>query len=138
MIKRTTAISAAAVAFAAMSGPATAQNRGFQPGLSFLDLNGDGQIAAEEIANEQERLFLAIDVNADGMISVDEFRRNGRLLLALNVTTFFDMMDVDGNKSLAIEEILQPAARWLGRYDSDADGALSIEEITAARLGTGN
>ena len=75
---------------------------------------------------------------ADLRISVDEFRRNGRLLLALNVTTFFDMMDVDGNKNLSIEEILQPAARWLGRYDTDADGALSLEEITAARLGTGN
>jgi Ca2+-binding EF-hand superfamily protein len=113
-------------------------DRATQQTLRILDLDQDGSVAAAEIADEQARLFAAIDVNADGAISVDEFRRNGRLLLALNVTTFFDMMDVDGDGQLSSSEVSSPAQRWLSRYDADGSGSLSEEEIRAARLGIGN
>ena len=103
--------------------------------MQIFDVDGDERVTATEIAEEQERLFGAIDVNGDGLLSVDEFRRNGRLLLALNVTTFFDLMDVNGNNELDLGEITQPGARWTQRYDADADGALNADELRAARLG---
>lgn len=113
-------------------------DRAAQSTLRILDLDGDGQVSSGEISDEQIRMIAAIDVNGDGVLSVDEFRRNGRLLIALNVTTFFDMMDVNGDRQLDEAEIVQPAQRWVARYDANADGVLDVDEIVAARLGIGN
>ncbi len=133
------------LAVIASASAASAQQPSFGPGdravqsaMRLLDIDGDEKIAGSEITDEQQRILTAIDVNGDGLISVDEFRRNGRLLLALNVTTFFDMMDVDGDGQLSVDEVTQPAARWVARYDADADGALSADELRAARLGISN
>ena len=101
--------------------------------INLLDFNGDGAVSQAEIAAEQGRLFAAADVDGDGSLSVAEFRRRGSLILALNATTFFDMMDTDGDATLALDEITGPAARWVARYDVDASGALDREEIEAAR-----
>ena len=127
-----------AAAQAQETGPRRPGDRIVHETLRILDLNGDGVVGADEVADEQRRLFTAIDVNGDGAISVDEFRRNGRLLLVLNVTTFFDMMDTNGDRQLDSLEVTLPAKRWVTRYDADGDGTLSTEEIRAARLGISN
>jgi len=106
--------------------------------MLILDLNRDGVIERGEIASEQDRMFAAADINGDGALSVDEFRRNGRLLLALNVTTFFDMLDSNGDGTLDAAEVKQPAGRWVARYDADGNGSLSIDEVRAARMGISN
>lgn len=112
--------------------------RAVQSTMRLFDTDGDEMVGGSEIADEQKRIITAIDINGDGTVSVDEFRRNGRLLLALNVTTFFDMMDINGDGQLSVEEVTMPASRWVARYDADADGALSADELRAARLGISN
>ena len=103
--------------------------------IGLLDADGDGNVSAEEIAAEQSRLFSAIDFDGNGLISAEEFRRRANLLLSLNTTTLFDMMDADGDQNLALDEINQPSARWVKRYDTNGDGLLDAEEIRTARVG---
>ena len=97
--------------------------------IENFDTDGDGLVSAVEITEEQQRLFIASDVDGDGTLSVNEFRRRGQLFQALNATTLFDLMDVDGNQTLAGPEIFDPSSRWFARYDSDGDGKLNANEI---------
>ena len=78
-------------------------------------------------------------MNGDGKLSVDEFRRRGRWFQKLQTTTLFDLMDADGDQSLTAEEIANPSARWFKRYDKDADGGVTGEEVPYFnRRGRGN
>ena len=122
-----------------MSGPAIAQsaNSAMTGGddasvsrtFSLLDTDGDGKISLAEIRAEQARLIAAADLNGDGKLSVDEFRRRGWWFQKLQTTTLFDLMDADGYRSLTAEEIANPSARWFKRYDKDADGGVTAEEV---------
>ncbi len=48
-------------------------------------------------------------------------------------------MDADGDQSLTAEEIANPSARWFKRYDKDADGGVTGEEVPHFnRRGRGN
>jgi hypothetical protein len=80
-----------------------------------FDTDGDGLVSAVEITEERQRLFTASDVDGDGALSVNEFRRRGRLFQALNATTLFDLMDVDGIQTFAGPEIFYPSRRWFAR-----------------------
>ena len=105
------------------------QSRHIEGFVEDFDTNGDGLVSVVEITEEQQRLFTASDVDGDGALSVNEFRRRGRLFQALNATTLFDLMDVDGNQTLAGPEIFDPSRRWFARYDTDGDGKLNADEI---------
>lgn len=107
--------------------------------FSLLDTDGDGKISLAEIRAEQARLIAAADLNGDGKLSVDEFRRWGWWFQKLQTTTLFDLMDADGDQSLTAEEIANPSARWFKRYDKDADGGVTGEEVPHFnRRGRGN
>ena len=97
--------------------------------IAHLDTDGDGLVSVVEITEEQQRLFTYSDVDGDGTLSVDEFRRRGRLFQALNTTTLFDLLDVDGSQALAGPEIFDPSKRWFARYDTDGDGKMNADEI---------
>lgn len=97
--------------------------------FSLLDTNGDGKISLDEIRAEQARLIAAADLDGDGKLSVDEFRRRGWWFQKLHTTTLFDLMDANGDQSLTADEIANPSARWFKRYDKDADGGVTTEEV---------
>lgn len=107
------------------SGDSASVSRTF----SLLDTNGDGKISLDEIRAEQARLIAAADLNGDGKLSVDEFRRRGWWFQKLHTTTLFDLMDANGDQSLTADEIANPSARWFKRYDKDADGGITTEEV---------
>lgn len=123
-------------AAAALAFPAAAQQGGpdraeQQPPRSFrmLDTNGDGKVTVAEITAEQERLLGAADLDGDGKLSVDEFRRRGWWFQQLQTTTLFDLMDTNGDRTLTAEEIASPTARWFKRYDANADGGMTVDEV---------
>jgi len=107
------------------SGDSASVSRTF----SLLDTNGDGKISLDEIRAEQARLIAAADLDGDGKLSVDEFRRRGWWFQKLHTTTLFDLMDANGDQSLTADEIANPSARWFKRYDKDADGGVTTEEV---------
>ena len=39
------------------------------------------------------------------------------------------MLDTDGDRKVTEAEIAAPSARWFKRYDANADGAVSADEL---------
>ena len=109
------------------------QSRAFK----ILDTDGNGKITLEEIAAEQKRLLAAADVDGDGKLSVTEFRRRGRMFMSLRATSLFDLLDVNGDQMVTLEEIGNPSARWIKRYDANADGLTPDELPRRKRFGKG-
>lgn len=101
--------------------------------IALLDTDGDGKISRDEITAEHKRLFGAADVNSDGKLSADEFRRRGRWFVRMGTTSFFDMLDADGDGQLTAEEINAPSERWFERHDVNNTGTLDAEQYLDAR-----
>jgi len=98
--------------------------------MEVLDTNGDGKVTLAEIQGEQRRLLGAADVNGDGRLSVGEFKRRGRWFIRLQTTSFFDMLDANGDGQISAKEITDPTARWFVRHDEDKDKALNGDEFS--------
>lgn len=101
--------------------------------IRLLDTDGDGKISVAEITAEEKRLFAAADVNGDGKLSDEEFRRRGRWFVELGTTSFFDMMDADGDGHLSVQELTGPSERWFKRYDVDTSGTIEADEYVRSR-----
>ena len=101
--------------------------------LEILDTDGSGAASREEISAELGRLLGAADVDSDGQLSVDEFRRRGSTFIRLGTTTFFDLIDANGDQQISVEELNQPMERWFARRDSNGDGNIGIEEFSQER-----
>lgn len=105
--------------------------------LDILDTDGNGSASREEIAGELGRLLGAADVDGDGKLSPDEFRRRGSFFIRLGTTTFFDLIDANGDQQISLEELNQPMERWFARRDSNSDGNIDTEEFNQERRSFG-
>ena len=124
------------VSAAAQQGGAAPENEKQTPRMfRILDVDGNDKVTFDEIAAEQKRLITASDLDGDGKLSVTEFRRRGWWFQKLRTTTLFDLMDVNGDAALTADEIAAPSARWFKRYDADADGNITTEEIPKRKRG---
>lgn len=97
--------------------------------LEILDTDGNGSASREEISGELGRLLGAADVDGDGKLSPDEFRRRGSFFIRLGTTTFFDLIDTNGDQQISNEELNQPMERWFARRDGNSDGNIDSEEF---------
>ena len=105
--------------------------------LGILDTDGNGSVSREEITAEHQRLVGAADVNSDGRLSPDEFRRRGSFFIRLGTTTFFDLIDTNGDQQISVEELNQPMERWFTRKDANSDGSIDAEEFSEGRRSFG-
>jgi Ca2+-binding EF-hand superfamily protein len=105
--------------------------------LEILDTDGNGSASREEISGELGRLLGAADVDGDGQLSPDEFRRRGSFFIRLGTTTFFDLIDTNGDQQISDEELNQPMERWFARRDSNSDGNVDAEEFNQERRSFG-
>lgn len=105
--------------------------------LEILDTNGNGSASQEEISGELGRLLGAADVDGDGQLSPDEFRRRGSFFIRLGTTTFFDLIDTNGDQQISDEELKQPMERWFVRRDGNSDGNIDAEEFNQERRSFG-
>lgn len=105
--------------------------------LDILDTDSSGSISREEIAGEHGRLLGAADVDGDGKLSPDEFRRRGSFFIRLGTTTFFDLIDANGDQQISVDELNQPMDRWFARRDSNSDGNIDTEEFNQERRSFG-
>ena len=124
-----------ASAAAQQGGDAPESERQTPRMFRILDVDGNDKITFDEISAEQKRLISASDLNGDGKLSVMEFRRRGWWFQRLRTTTLFDLMDANGDAALTADEIAAPSARWFKRYDADADGNITSEELPKRKRG---
>ena len=109
------------MAVASTAVVATAHDRGDGmrggPGMIFepFDINEDGEITRDEIAEAAAVRFTEADANGDGMLSLEEMQAAAEERRA--------------------KRVQRGAERMLERADANGDGMLSLEEATAAREG---
>lgn len=102
-----------------------------------FDINDDGKVTLKEITAYQRRLMVAVDVNGDGILSDKEFRRGGRVFRLFSTTSFFDLLDANGDQKLSADEITGPSARWFSRYDVNKNGVMEASELPQRHRGRG-
>lgn len=117
-----------------------AQHRGQRGGDRFaqLDRDGDGKISKQEAPPRLAARFDELDSNHDGQLSADEWStahagmkmpgqghgRGGPM-----------MMDTNGDNEISAEEFGAMPARWFDLADANKDGAVTLDELRAARPG---
>lgn len=106
------------------------------PFFAALDVNSDGVIDADELANAPAALK-KLDRNGDGKITEDEARpafggRGGPGQGAVNVDEIVArmlQMDKDGDGKLSKEELPERMAGMMERGDANKDGFLTRDEL---------
>lgn len=139
---------ATAVALAAGTGAAVAQERGDggfgrfggmgeRPGFAEFDANGDGGITVEDFELRRAERFAAFDTDGDGQVSRAEFEAEATARAAERAGAMFERLDADGDGMLSRDVLearggAQVPARMLARLDADGDGIVSEAEFDAA------
>ena len=111
------------------------------PAIETLDLNEDGSVSKDEIAEHRANKFASADANGDNLLSADEFaefaeaeRERKR---AERQTKRFEKLDADGDGVVTAEEHASVddgrMDRMFDRLDADGDGLITEAEREAAK-----
>lgn len=109
---------------------------GFDPAQMFAerDADGDGKLTGDEISQRMRDRLDVIDTDQDGAISLEEMqagmqgRRRGG---GFDPDQMFARRDEDGDGKLTGDEISQRMRENLSDFDTDQDGAITLEEMKA-------
>jgi Ca2+-binding EF-hand superfamily protein len=139
----------AAVAAAILcSGAMTARGQDADAGALFkrLDKNRDGQVASDEVPEEQQRLFHRLvrlgDKNGDGKLTAEEFEKASKPEESPNVPLNqdgdrradgrqrFEMLDRNKDGKVTLDEVPEPLRdRLKPLFDRSGKKELSIEDF---------
>lgn len=95
------------------------------------DANGDGVLTADEFDGNPER-FAKIDADADGSVTVEEMGAARRARQANAGQRRLAKADANGDGVISADEFKGKPERF-AKLDTDVDGSLTPEEMTAAR-----
>ncbi len=137
-----TLIAGALTAYAANGGlRGGAGPRG--PAFDTLDLNGDGSVTQDELAQIGANRFAASDTDGSGTLSADELMaaRDAALEARANrrLTQMMAQRDANNDGVLSLDEMQDDrrANRFLDRMDANNDGAVTAAEFEAAQAKMG-
>ncbi len=115
---------------------ATGDGHGKRASFETLDADGDGQLTRAEMQAHMKARFDAADSDGDGILTRDEIEARGRQKAAERAGRMIGKLDADGDGAVSFEE-MQAAkprgARMFERADADGDGAISRAEFDDAR-----
>lgn len=120
-----------------MGGPDDRAGFGFD--ITVFDANGDGKVTLEEIQAKRAADAKALDANGDGVISEEELvdfeLAKAKTRIEARVKARFAAQDSNGDGVLSAAELMERPlpTRMFQRLDRDGDGAVSAEEMQAAR-----
>lgn len=117
------------------------------PTFEELDLNGDGGVTSEEIAQamqaQAEARFAEADTDGDGALSAEELVARAdsdrQERMANRIADRIERADTNGDGLLQADELQagrgegRSPDRMFNRFDADGDGSLSAEEFAEAR-----
>ncbi|MGR3511443.1 MAG: EF-hand domain-containing protein [Paracoccaceae bacterium] len=138
MDKNTMKILLASTMIVLGAGVATAQEQ--RDGMSFdtLDVDGSGEITAEDLTALRDNRFAELDTNGDGTISQDEFVAGQAARAEDRAARMFERLDADGDGTLSRDVIESGrrggmGERMISRFDEDSSGGISAEEFEEAQ-----
>lgn len=137
-MKTATLILLSSVALVGAAGIAAA--RGPAGGMSFetLDVDGSGEITAEDLDAMRAGRFAEIDADGDGSVTEAEFLAHVQARAAERAAGMFARFDADGDGVVGRDAFEArfgqggPGPRMLERFDTDSSGGISAEEFETA------
>ena len=109
-------------------------------GITFdtLDVDGSGEITAEDLTAMRENRFGEIDANGDGSVTLEEFQAAASAQATEKASERFARLDADGDGTLSRDALEargrgNPGERMLRRFDADNSGGISAEEFETAK-----
>ncbi|MEO2014770.1 MAG: hypothetical protein ABGZ53_10405, partial [Fuerstiella sp.] len=140
---RTMLSAAAGHDFADPNEPGRAENeRRVQkpnPGIAFarLDANHDGQLVPEELSEGAWGKLSRVDANHDWAVTMEEIRaarmEDERRVQKPKPGAAFNHLDTSDDGRLTPDEVTPIAWMKLSRADANEDGAVTLQELRAAR-----
>ncbi|SDE47662.1 EF-hand domain-containing protein [Ruegeria marina] len=116
------------------SSSVLAMGPGDGPRFSFteLDADGDGKIAQEEMLGHRAERLARADTDGDGALSRSELEAEAQARASARVAHMLERLDSDKDGQFRQNEMPEPqchGAGFVGRQDSDGDGAISEQEF---------
>lgn len=116
-------------------------------GTKFIeewDINGDGQVSADDVASRRADIFATFDENDDGVLSAAEYTtfdetraaahaeedgmgNGGDRKAEVGFTLQFN--DVNSDGKVTLEEFLSKSADWLAILDRNGDGVITTADF---------
>jgi len=103
-----------------------------------LDVDGNGEITAEDIATLRDNRFGEVDADGDGSVTLEEFTAAAGARASERAADMFERLDADGDGVLS-RDVLESRGgggmgeRMISRLDTDDSGGVSAEEFEAAK-----
>ncbi len=145
MEKNTAKILLASTLIVFGAGIALAQQGPRNGPMSFeeLDVDGSGEITAEDLTARRDNRFADLDTDGNGSISQEEFVAHQMARSEEHALAMFERMDIDGDGVLSRDVIErgrggERGARMIERFDADGSGGVSAEEFEQAMTHIGD
>lgn len=125
------------VALAVSAGAAYAKGAGKFKAVEFeaLDADGNGELSQAELDAHRAARFATADSNGDGVLSLQELQAAGHTKADERAARMIERFDANADGALSQDEMPGPRkqGRMFTRMDADGNGTISQEEFAQAR-----